>query len=106
MAMVNQSQPASPSSAGPSPLDVARSKAIGVRPASKRRTQPQVAAQPQHFDIGVTLPLHLRPTGFIDLEAKRDEIMQYLMGDEGMAGVSAQMYVDQLETDLMASVGH
>ena len=64
-----------------------------------------MAAAPQHFDIGAALPRHLQPQHFHDLEDKRDEIMQYLMTEEGMAGVEAQMYIQNLESDLMTTVG-
>ena len=72
----------------------------------ERRKQPGVAPASQHFDIGASLPPHLQPTGFIDLEDKRDAILSYLRSVEGMTQLDAKMFLQNLEADMMSAVGH
>ena len=80
------------------------------QPRRRRRHEtpeprPRVAATGQTFDVGHMLPAHLRPTGFHDLNVKYDEIMQHLMGQEGMSGIGAQQFLRDMEGEMISQAG-
>jgi len=77
----------------PEALAVARSKAMPRRPTQ--------AAQPQHFDIGAALPPDMRPQNFIELEAQKFEIIQYLVNTQGLSSAEANRVISNIEVDLM-----
>ena len=65
--------------------------------------RPTQAAAPQHFDIGQMLPPEMRPQNFVELEAQKFEIMQYLINTEGLSRPQANKVISDIEVDLMNS---
>ncbi len=82
----------------PPPLTLARSK-------KKAQPRPQ-APVAQHFDIGASLPDHLQPRNYNDLETNRRQIKQYLRNIEGMGADEVHTFMQNLESDVaIASMG-
>ena len=81
--------------------------APGARPTPKRRSRgrrsPPQAAQAQHFDIGASLPDHLQPRTYNDLETNRRGIEQYLRNIEGMNADGVRRFMQNLQADVAVS---